>query len=211
MHTSPKKAAFSNIQIKDNDMKKIFLFQTSGGNETLVGRYNSKADAQERAMEIVEEDSVSIFNFRVEEREYEDITNRVKSYADACKVLGIEPMDEDSMKAHGFRKDEIARRKLETITEALNEGWKPNWADTNEYKYYPWFYIEVDEKQTKDGNTYGASNGASAGLSCANTYDAATYTHAYIGSRLCFHDSDTARYAGRTFTDLYEQFLIEKL
>lgn len=192
-------------------MKKIFLFVKNGGNETLVGRYDSKANAQEKVMDMVEEDSVSVFNFRIEEREYEDITNRVKSYADACKVLGIEPMDEDSMKAQGFRKDEIARRKLETITEALNEGWKPNWADTNEYKYYPWFYIEVDEKQTKDGNTYGASSGAPAGLSCALTYDAASGTCTDIGFRLCFHDSDTARYAGRTFTDLYEQFLIEKL
>lgn len=142
-------------------MKKIFLFVKNGGNETLVGRYDSKADAQEKVMDMVEEDSVSVFNFRIEEREYEDITNRVKSYADACKVLGIEPMDEDSMKAQGFRPDEIARRQLETITEALNEGWKPNWADTDEYKFYPWFYIEVSEVQTE------GTSGASAGLSCA--------------------------------------------
>jgi len=187
-------------------MKKIFLFVKNGGNETLVGRYDSKANAQEKVMDMVEEDSVSVFNFRIEEREYEDITNRVKSYADACKVLGIEPMDEDSMKAQGFRPDEIARRQLETITEALNEGWKPNWADTDEYKFYPWFYIEVNEVQTE-----GAYNGASAGLSYACTYYAATVANTYFGSRLCFHDSDTARYAGRTFTDLYEQILIEKL
>lgn len=144
-------------------MKKIFLFVKNGGNETLVGLYDSKADAQEKVMDMVEEDSVSVFNFRIEEREYEDITNRVKSYADACKVLGIEPMDEDSMKAQGFRPDEIARRQLETITEALNEGWKPNWADTDEYKFYPWFYIEVSEVQTE--GTYGAH----AGLSYAYT------------------------------------------
>lgn len=187
-------------------MKKIFLFVKNGGNETLVGRYDSKADAQEKVMDMVEEDSVSVFNFRIEEREYEDITNRVKSYADACKVLGIEPMDEDSMKAQGFRPDEIARRQLETITEALNEGWKPNWADTDEYKYYPYFYIEVSEVQTEDG-----TNGAYAGLSCAYTTNAATYTNAYIGSRLCFHDRETARYAGRTFTNLYAQILIEKI
>ena len=187
-------------------MKKIFLFVKNGGNETLVGRYDSKANAQEKVMDMVEEDSVSVFNFRIEEREYEDITNRVKSYADACKVLGIEPMDEDSMKAQGFRPDEIARRQLETITEALNEGWKPNWADTDEYKFYPWFYIEVNEVQTG-----GAYDGAYAGLSCAYTHGAAASTLTYIGSRLCFHDSDTARYAGRTFTDLYEQILIEKL
>lgn len=205
--TSPKKEAFSNIQINDNDMKKIFLFVKNGGNETLVGRYDSKADAQEKVMDMVEEDSVSVFNFRIEEqeREYEDITNRVKSYADACKVLGIEPMDEDSMKAQGFRPDEIARRQLETITEALNEGWKPNWADTDEYKFYPWFYIEVSEVQT-EGTT-----GAAAGLSFAATNYAATMTHAYVGSRLCFHDRETARYAGRTFTDLYAQILIEKI
>lgn len=188
-------------------MKKIFLFVKNGGNETLVGRYDSKADAQEKVMDMVKEDSVSVFNFRIEEREYEDITNRVKSYADACKVLGIEPMDEDSMKAQSFRPDEIARRQLETITEALNEGWKPNWADTDEYKYYPYFYTEVSEVQTEDGDTYGAG----AGFSCAGTIGAATNTCASIGSRLCFHDRETARYAGRTFTDLYAQILIEKI
>lgn len=187
-------------------MKKIFLFVKNGGNETLVGRYDSKADAQEKVMDMVEEDSVSVFNFRIEEREYEDITNRVKSYADACKVLGIEPMDEDSMKAHGFRPDEIARRQLETITEALNEGWKPNWADTDEYKFYPWFYIEVSEVQTE-----GAAHSATAGLSCAHSHNAASNSLAYLGSRLCFHDRETARYAGRTFTDLYAQILIEKI
>lgn len=187
-------------------MKKIFLFVKNGGNETLVGRYDSKADAQEKVMDMVEEDSVSVFNFRIEEREYEDITNRVKSYADACKVLGIEPMDEDSMKAQGFRPDEIARRQLETITEALNEGWKPNWADTDEYKYYPYFYIEVSEVQTEDD-----TNGAYAGLSCAITSYAASSTNANVGSRLCFHDRETARYAGRTFTNLYAQILIEKI
>lgn len=158
-------------------------------------------------MDMVEEDSVSVFNFRIKEREYEDITNCVKSYADACKVLGIEPMDEDSMKAQGFRPDEIARRQLETITEALNEGWKPNWADTDEYKFYPWFYIEVSEVQTEDGDT----DSASAGLSCAYSYSTASSTFAGVGSRLCFHDRETARYAGRTFTDLYAQILIEKL
>ena len=187
-------------------MKKIFLFVKNGGNEALVGRYDSKADAQEKVMDMVEEDSVSVSNFRIEEREYEDITNCVKSYADACKVLGIEPMDEDSMKAQGFRPDEIARRQLETITEALNEGWKPNWADTDEYKYYPYFYIEVSEVQTE-----GASSGAGAGLSYAYTHGAAANTDANVGSRLCFHDRETARYAGRTFTDLYAQILIEKI
>ena len=177
-------------------MKKCFLFQKREGFETLVGSYSSKEEAQKKVMEIVEEDEVSIFDFHVEEREYALITDRVKSYADACNVLCIEPMDEDSMRAHGFRRDEIARRKLETITEVLNEGWKPNWADTDEYKFYPWFLVK---------KVYGAS----AGLSYATTYSAATSTN--VDSRLCFHDRDTACYAGKTFLDIYEQFLIGRM
>ncbi len=189
-------------------MKKIFLFQkTSEDSERLVGRYDSKADAQAKVLELVEDDNADIFNFRAEACEYEDITCRVKSYADACKVLGIEPMDEEGMKAQGFRPDEIARRQLETITEALNEGWKPNWADTDEYKYYPWFYIKVSEIQTEDGRAY---SGAVAGLSYALTHYAASTATANVGSRLCFHNRETAHYAGRTFTDLYAQILIEK-
>lgn len=68
-----------------------------------------------------------------------DITKRVKTYADACAVLGIEPMNETVLAKLGFTKDEIAYRKLKTIAEALNEGWRPDWANSNEYKYWPWF------------------------------------------------------------------------
>ena len=189
-------------------MKKIFLFQkTSADSEQLVGRYDSEKDAQRKVLMLVKDCDANIFNFRTEAREYEDIKNRVKSYADACKVLGVEPMDETRMESHGFRQDEIARRKLETITEALNEGWKPNWADTNEYKYYPWFQIEVSKVKTEDGDTYGAG----AGLSDAFASGAVSISNSDVGSRLCFHNRETARYAGYTFTDLYAQILIEKL
>ena len=84
-----------------------------------------------------------------------DITKRVKTYADACAVLGIEPMNETVLAKLGFTKDEIAYRKLKTIAEALNEGWRPDWANSNEYKYWPWFVY----------------NPASAGFSCATTVD----------------------------------------
>lgn len=183
-------------------MKKIFLYKLLEDQETeLIGRFNTLKEAQEKVIELAEEDEdTTVFDFYTDEQEYEEITDRVKSYADACKVLGIEPMNEQNMKAQGFRPDEIARRKLETITEALNEGWKPDWNNTDQYKYYPYFYIRENAKAK-----------AAAGLSFAITYNAASYTYANIGSRLCFHDSDTARYAGNTFTELYEQILIEKI
>lgn len=181
-------------------MKKICLYRKENGNENLQGRYDNVEEAQDTVKKLTEDEgNGSIFDYFYKEEDYEEITDRVKTYEDACKVLGVEPINEQNAKAQGFRSDEIARRKLETIAAALNEGWKPDWNNTDQYKYYPYFYIQEN------------ANGATAGLSCAYTYYAASYTGAFIGSRLCFYASRLARYAGNQFTDLYEQILIEKL
>lgn len=182
-------------------MKKIFLYRKVNGSEKLEGRYDSVEEAQETVKELTEdEDNGSVFDYFYKEEEYEEITDRVKSYEDACKVLGVEPINEQNAKAQGFRPDEIARRKLETIAAALNEGWLPDWNNTDEYKYYPYFYIQENAKGK-----------GSAGLSFATTYHAAASSSATIGSRLCFYASRLAKYAGDQFADLYEQILIEKL
>lgn len=123
-----------------------------------------------------------------------DITKRVKTYADACAVLGIEPMNETVLAKLGFTKDEIAYRKLKTIVEALNEGWRPDWANSNEYKYWPWF----------------VSYGAAAGFSYGNTNYTASNTNANIGSRLCYKTRELATYAGRQFEGIYNDFLLIK-
>ncbi len=188
-------------------MKKIALFRKDGESTELVHRFDSIEEASDAVREIVSVDEdATVFDFYTEEQEYTDICDRVKSYADACKVLGIDEMDEKAMKACGFRPDEIARRKLETITEALNEGWRPDWNNTDEYKYYPWFYIKPGQGKTPDGEP----SGATAGLSYAATGSAASGTYTHFGSRLCFHERRTAAYAGDTFRDLYAQILVEK-
>lgn len=182
-------------------MKKICLYRKENGNENLQGRYDNVEEAQDTVKKLTEDEgNGSIFDYFYKEEDYEEITDRVKTYEDACKVLGVEPINEQNAKAQGFRSDEIARRKLETIAAALNEGWKPDWNNTDQYKYYPYFYIQENAKGK-----------GSAGLSCALTTYAASHTYAYIGSRLCFYASRLARYASNQFTDLYEQILIEKL
>lgn len=182
-------------------MKKICLYRKENGNENLQGRYDNVEEAQDTVKKLTEDEgNGSIFDYFYKEEDYEEITDRVKTYEDACKVLGVEPINEQNAKAQGFRSDEIARRKLETIAAALNEGWKPDWNNTDQYKYYPYFYIQENAKGK-----------GSAGLSCASTACTAAYTLAYIGSRLCFYASRLARYASNQFTDLYEQILIEKL
>ena len=88
---------------------------------------------------------------------YDNITDRVKSFEDACQVLGISTnVPEVKGLPRKHQKAIIANYKLIIIAEALNEGWKPNWQDSDEYKYYPWFDMSNP-----------------AGVGCSYTYNTA--------------------------------------
>ena len=185
-------------------MKKVKLFKRENGENVLVGIYRNKLAAEQEVLTLTEdnneldeddsEDAVTVFDFYTEEVEE---APRVESYEEACERVGVEPLTEERIKALELRPDEVAQKKLEVIAAALNDGWSPDWNDTNQYKYYPYFYIEPRK------------HGAHAGLSYANTLTAASATNAIIGSRLCFNDPETARYAGKQFTELYEQLLLQ--
>lgn len=114
----------------------------------------------------------------------------IKSYEDACKVLGIQPISENAVAAFPKedRKSMLAYHKLTIIARAINGGWKPDWNDRTQYKYYPVFYYE------------------SAGLAYAHANRAASYSYAYVGSRLCFQTEAMSDYAAATFADLYTDF-----
>lgn len=123
---------------------------------------------------------------------YDNITDRVKSFEDACQVLGISTnVPEVKGLPRKHQKAIIANYKLIVIAEALNEGWKPNWQDSDEYKYYPWFDM---------------SNPAGVGFSL--TYNAASHALATFGSRLCLKNRELAIYFGQTFTDLFNDSLL---
>lgn len=114
----------------------------------------------------------------------------IKSYEDACKVLGVQPISENAVAAFPKedRKSMLAYHKLTIIARAINGGWKPDWNDRTQYKYYPVFYYE------------------NAGLSFAATCITASHTTAYFGSRLCFQTEAMSDYAAATFADLYTDF-----
>lgn len=123
---------------------------------------------------------------------YDNITDRVKSFEDACQVLGISTnVPEVKGLPRKHQKAIIANYKLIIIAEALNEGWKPNWQDSDEYKYYPWFDMSNP-----------------AGVGCSNTLTTASYTSADFGSRLCLKNRELAIYFGQTFTDLFNDSLL---
>jgi hypothetical protein len=116
---------------------------------------------------------------------------KIKTFTDACKVLGLsaKSLPDVSALTKEQAKSVIAHFKLVLIAEALNEGWKPNWKDSSEYKYYPWF--EMDSPS-------------------GFRFDDVYYDFAYstVGSRLCFKNEALAKYAGKQFIDLYKALMV---
>jgi len=120
------------------------------------------------------------------------IISQVKTFEDACKVLGISTDTPDVSKMpKSHQKALIAHYKLIIIAEALNEGWKPDWSNWDEYKYYPWF--EYD----KSGSGFGFN------------YSYWTYTDSdFTGSRLCFKTKELSNYIGKQFLELYNEYFL---
>ena len=144
-----------------------------------------------------------------------DIRDRVKTFEDACTVLGIDP-DEWKKKHLMFDKDVLAYLKLRVITQALNEGWYPKFTE-DERRYYPWFYIltqeeydnlSAEEKRRCVGRAYNNAN-AYGGLVYADAGYASSGSNACGGARLAFSNYDLAVYAGKQFIDIWADFVLE--
>lgn len=157
----------------------------------------------------------------------------IKSYEDACEVLGLTPiLSENRNKAlcaqfpdhYDFRqnmpKHIIALMKLEIISRAL---WgkdfqpKPD-AEGKEIYWYPWFTLytkkemeEMSEEKRKSLRgallAWGAYGGASAGFGFLDTYYRSSYSYAYIGFHLCQETPEKAEYFGKQFIELWAEYL----
>jgi hypothetical protein len=74
------------------------------------------------------------------------------------------------------------------LTKALNEDWKADWLNSNEYKYYIWFKKNPNGSGLVFGNVVGWDSDTSA------------------SSRLCFKNAELAEYAAEQFKELYENY-----
>lgn len=155
-----------------------------------------------------------------------DIKELVKSFEDACNILGEDSNEVQTYRAYKENLDGCfcgmndieAFLKLRIITAALNQGWSPNWLNEDEYKYFPWFclytedeYNNLDEDDKERccrvvGRS-GNSAGAYGGFVCASANDASSYSDTYSGSRLAFKTCDLALYAGKQFINEWCDFL----
>ena len=153
------------------------------------------------------------------------VTERVKTFEDAVVELGeSHPLvlqykfnfsDEAGWADSEYAREFEAYLKLRIITEALNEGWKPQFIG-NEYKYSPWydFYTEVDWRDLSedvkrecgvllDGS---AVSGRYAGIICSYAGYAPSWTATCIGFNLCYKTHELAKYSGKQFASLWLDF-----
>ena len=149
------------------------------------------------------------------------ITERVKTFEDACRVLG----DNHQLVSEWTAVSEItnispdlrAFFKLRIICAALNEGWEPRFTE-DEWRYYPWLLLWTEEELSEKSEEWKTdrhliSTGDYqtedyAGLAFASSDNAPSSTAAYFGSRLCLKSDTLAVYCGKQFISLWADFFL---
>lgn len=143
------------------------------------------------------------------------IWNRIKTVEDAIAYTGMTlpdniaelPLDVQSM------------MKLRIVCAAYNEL-KADELDkfpvftTGEYRYYPWFCLytqaEIDKMDEDERSRVLGRSGyyavANAGVACAYTNYASSYSYTNYGGRLCFKNEELATECGARFVKLWAQF-----
>lgn len=149
---------------------------------------------EERLKDLYDESDES-FKYKLEdifgENFFKDITEKVESFVDACRELKISPNIPDTTYcSRKSQKSVIAFYKLTIIAMALNEGWKPDFENHKENKFYPWFKILKDNVvfTGRCHSVVNASSGESTKLACKS--------------------EKLAHYFGRQFEDLWADYLL---
>lgn len=127
-----------------------------------------------------------------------DIKQQIKSFEDACKILGIDtilPDVEGCMEKD--RKSIIAFYKLTIIIRALNQGWEPELNNYRQEKFYNFWLFGG-----------AASDGSGCGLSASSANSGFSIATSDVGARLAFKSRELAEYAAKQFIDLYSDFLL---
>ena len=162
-----------------------------------------------------DEEYLTPFDFTLEEIESKEINEVVTTYEEAREYLGGKPnadftVAKKILSGNHVKLDDVANlvsevnpkhikaliayNRLCTIAQAWNkaDGFEPDFSNTSQYKYFPWFVYD---------------NGA-AGFVFAYTHSTAAYANAHIGSRLCFKTRERAMQFGKQFIDLWNDVFL---
>ena len=118
------------------------------------------------------------------------IIEKIKTFEDAMEATGRKEVPDFSSFPEEMRKHFEALFKMVVIVEALNEGWKPDWDNYNEAKYYPWF--DMSPSSFAFYASFCVFGSAYAGC----------------GSRLALKSEQLANYCGKQFLELWKEMLL---
>lgn len=115
------------------------------------------------------------------------VEDRIKDYSDICDELAEKPLviEDFAFLPEYQRKKALASAKLNQIAKLLNGKWQPNWTDTSENKWYPYFEF----------------TGRGLVFHCSYFHDLS------FDGLVVFKDEQTATFVGKTFIQLYEDLM----
>lgn len=130
-----------------------------------------------------------VFNsLGIDEDEFEnDRQYRAEKMAELAKNLGMDDDDISDDESCFLIRDFY----VYALAYVLNEGWKPDYSNTNERKWYPYFSL-------------------SSGFGFYGSYYGCDSVYSTSGFRLCFKSEELANYAGKNFTKYFKKYIINK-
>ena len=161
----------------------------------------------------------------VDEVDNRPVTERIKTFEDARKevgrlaeggneVLANLLCDYESNAANILTKSTLAYMKLCIIAAALNEGWEPQFT-TDEYRWYPWFYLykqeEIDRMDEEKkvmwmrGSHYGY--GSNCGIAYSHSHNEWSRSSLYLSFLLAVKSDKLAVYFGKQFIDIWADYI----
>ena len=159
----------------------------------------------------------------VDEKDNRPVTERIKTFEDACNELGEENVLVQAYRTAEFNtsgnqndvSDVVAYLKLRVIAEALNEGGEPQFT-TDECRWYPWFYLytqeeidKMDEEKKKKLWLFGGNSdsGSYCGLAVEFSHCAWSTSVSYLSARLAVKSGALAKYFGQQFIDIWSDYV----
>jgi len=115
----------------------------------------------------------------------------IKTVEDALNATGMPATPEFNEVPEEMKDYFKAVYEAVAITKALVQGWKADWNDSNQRKWYPWFRM------------------SSGGFVFDGTFCDRSYAYAGCASRLCFPTEEIAEYAGRQSTEVYSRIILK--
>jgi len=120
-----------------------------------------------------------------------NVIDRIKTFEDAYEEADKKTRDEFDQQIHPNLSEHIvARLKLILIAKVLRGEWEPDFSNSNQDKWFPWFKFS-----------------AVSGFAFSGSYSDFNPAGTPVGSRLCFQNEGLSHYFGKQFIKLHRVHL----